>query len=72
VYAADALEVLTLEGQLVKEMTAFRMPHLFPLRPTAAAVALTDIVPSAPFMDGYWIRSSCAAMRMSMTPHHSA
>ena len=29
VYAADALEVLTLEGQLVKEMTAFRMPHLF-------------------------------------------
>jgi RNA polymerase sigma-70 factor, ECF subfamily len=29
VYAADALEVLTLEGQLVKEMTAFRMPELF-------------------------------------------
>jgi RNA polymerase sigma-70 factor, ECF subfamily len=29
VYTADALEVLTLEGPLVKEMTAFRMPELF-------------------------------------------
>jgi RNA polymerase sigma-70 factor (ECF subfamily) len=28
-YEAEALEVLTLEGSLVKEMTAFMMPHLF-------------------------------------------
>jgi RNA polymerase sigma-70 factor, ECF subfamily len=28
-YVAEALEVLTLEGSLVKEMTAFMMPHLF-------------------------------------------
>jgi RNA polymerase sigma-70 factor, ECF subfamily len=29
VYVAEALEVLTLEGSLVKEMTAFMMPQLF-------------------------------------------
>jgi RNA polymerase sigma-70 factor, ECF subfamily len=28
-YVAEALEVLTLEGSLVKEMTAFMMPELF-------------------------------------------
>jgi RNA polymerase sigma-70 factor (ECF subfamily) len=29
-YAAEALEVLTLEGTQVKEMTAFMTPQLFP------------------------------------------
>jgi RNA polymerase sigma-70 factor, ECF subfamily len=29
-YVAEALEVLTLEGSLVKDMTAFMMPELFP------------------------------------------
>ena len=29
-YVAEALEVLTLDGPLVKEMTAFMMPGLFP------------------------------------------
>jgi RNA polymerase sigma-70 factor, ECF subfamily len=28
-YVAEALEVLTLEGSLVREMTAFMMPQLF-------------------------------------------
>lgn len=29
-YIAEALEVLTLEGPQVKEMTAFMTPNLFP------------------------------------------
>jgi RNA polymerase sigma-70 factor, ECF subfamily len=29
-FVAEALEVLTLDGSLVKEMTAFMMPELFP------------------------------------------
>ncbi|HEY3199395.1 MAG TPA: hypothetical protein VGK55_02540 [Actinomycetes bacterium] len=30
-YVAQALEVMTLDGTLVKEMTAFMMPEVFPL-----------------------------------------